>query len=58
MTKDIDFMAHVDETTPPEIMLKMLLAAQRDKLKTNEEISYLKANRFGKSSEKGSKNKT
>jgi len=55
MTKDIDFMAHVDETTPPEIMLKMLLAAQRDKLKTNEEISYLKANRFGKSSEKGSK---
>ena len=53
MTNDIDFMAHVAENTPPEIMLKMLLAAQRDKLKTMQEISYLKANRFGKSSEKG-----
>jgi hypothetical protein len=31
MDKDIDFMAHVDENTPPEVMLKMLLAAQRDK---------------------------
>jgi transposase len=55
MDKDIDFMAHVDENTPPETVFKMLLAAQRDKLKTNEEIAYLKAKRFGTSSEKRSK---
>jgi hypothetical protein len=40
MIKDIDFMAHVDENTPPEVMLKMLLAAQRYKLKTNEEKTF------------------
>jgi hypothetical protein len=41
MDKDIDFMAHVDENTPPETVFKMLLAAQRDKLKTNEEKNIL-----------------
>ena len=62
MIKDIDFMAHVDENTPPEVMLKMLLAAQRDKLKTNEEKNILadenallRKKLFGKSSEKRSK---
>jgi hypothetical protein len=28
MENDIDFMAHVDETTPPELVLKMLHAAR------------------------------
>jgi hypothetical protein len=36
MEKDIDFMAYVDETTPRELVFKMLLAAQRDKLKSLE----------------------
>jgi transposase len=62
MIKDIDFMAHVDENTPPETVFKMLLAAQRDKLKTNEEkniladeVALLRKKLFGKSSEKRSK---
>ncbi|MDP3640881.1 MAG: hypothetical protein Q8R43_00380 [Alphaproteobacteria bacterium] len=59
MENDIDFMAEVDDTTPPELMLKMLLAAQRDKLKSLEEKvllsnenALLKIKLFGRSSEK------
>jgi transposase len=62
MENDIDFMAYVDETTPPELVLKMLLAAQRDKLKSLEEKvllsnenALLKIKLFGKSSEKRQK---
>lgn len=64
MTNDIDFMAHVDEKTPPEKVLEMLFAAQRDKLKTNEEkifladeVAILRKKLFGKSSEKSAKRK-
>lgn len=64
MTKNIDFMAKVDETTPPEMLLKMILAAQRDKVKSledsirsAEEIAVLRKKLFGKSSEKRSKPK-
>lgn len=60
MEDDIDFMADVDDTTPPELVLKMLLAAQRDKLKSLEEKVFLsnenallKIKLFGRSSEKG-----
>ena len=69
MEKDIDFMAKVDETTAPELVLKMLLAAQRDKLKSFErdalylnrevllsnENALLKIKLFGPSSEKVTK---
>lgn len=71
MEKDIDFMAYVDETTPPERVFKMLLAAQRDKLKSLEEHvrlsntfallsnenALLKIKLFGRSSEKIKKQK-
>jgi transposase len=64
MEKDIDFMAYVDETTPPELVLKMLLAAQRDKLQSLEEKAFLsnenallKIKLFGRSSEKIKKQK-
>lgn len=64
MIDDIDFMAKVDETTPPELVFKMLLAAQRDKLKTMQEKiiladenALLRKKLFGKSSEKGGKKK-
>ena len=60
MITNIDFMAKVDETTPPERVLKMLFAAQRATLKTNEEKIFLadenailRKKLFGKSSEKG-----
>lgn len=36
MENDIDFMAHVDETTPPELVLKMLHAARRGYLDSIE----------------------
>lgn len=59
MEKDIDFMADVDISTPPELLLKMLYAAQRDKLKSLEReviltnhVALLKIKVFGKSSEK------
>jgi transposase len=64
MEKDIDFMAYVDETTPRELVFKMLLAAQRDKLKSLEEHvrlsnehALLKIKLFGRSSEKIKKQK-
>lgn len=64
-------MAYVDETTPPERVFKMLLAAQRDKLKSLEEHvrlsntfallsnenALLKIKLFGRSSEKIKKQK-
>ena len=59
MIKDIDFMARVDENTPPDIVFKMLLAAQRDKLTSLErevhlstEVAHLKVKLFAQSSEK------
>lgn len=66
MEKDIDFMAEVDESTSPELVFKMLLVAQRDKLKSlqresilsnqfallSNENALLKIKLFGKSSEK------
>lgn len=64
MEKDIDFMAYVDETTPPERVFKMLWAAQRDKLQSLEEHvrlsnepALLKIKLFGRSSEKIKKQK-
>jgi transposase len=64
MTKDIDFMAYADENTPPDIVLKMLHAAQRDKLTSLEreallstENAHLKVKLFGKSSERRKKPK-
>lgn len=64
MIEDIDFMAKVDENTPPDVVFKMLLAAQRDKLKSLErevrlsnENAYLKCIAFGRSSEKLKKHK-
>jgi transposase len=59
MENDIDFMAYVDETTPPERVLKMLHAARRGYLDSIEryaimsnEHALLKMKLFGKSSEK------
>ncbi|PIZ04906.1 MAG: IS66 family transposase [Gammaproteobacteria bacterium CG_4_10_14_0_8_um_filter_38_16] len=57
MITDIDFMAYVDENTPPATVLKMLFAAQRDKVRSAEEIANLRRKLFGKSSEKRSKAK-
>eukprot|EP01035_Chromulina_nebulosa_P057790 gene57790-79176_t len=57
-------MANVDANTPPDIVLKMLHAAQRDKLTSLEkhvsllnENALLKIKLFGKSSEKRKKPK-
>jgi transposase len=55
MEKDIDFMADVDDNTPPELVLKMLHAARRGFLNKLEEIALLKIKLFGKSSEKKAK---
>ena len=64
MIEEIDFMARVDENTPPDIVFKMLLAAQRDKLislerevRLSTEVAYLKVKVFGRSSEKTKKPK-
>ena len=64
MIEDIDFMAKVDENTPPDVVYKMLLAAQRDKLISLErevllsnEVAHLRIKMFGKSSEKMKKPK-
>lgn len=51
MQKDIDFMADVDETTAPELVLKMLHAARRGFLKQLEINALLNLKLFGKSSE-------
>lgn len=60
MENAIDFMAYVDETTPPELVLKMLHAARRGYLDSIEryavmsnENALLKIKLFGRSSEKG-----
>eukprot|EP01035_Chromulina_nebulosa_P037592 gene37592-50750_t len=52
-------MVRVDKNTPPDIVFKMLLAAQRDKLTSLErevhlstEVAHLKVKLFGQSSEK------
>ena len=59
MENDIDFMAYVDETTPPERVLKMLHAARRGYLDKIEQYALLsnqhvllKIKLFGRSSEK------
>ena len=64
MIKDIDFMADFDENTPPDIVLKMLHAAQRGFFALLEreallstEVAHLKVKLFGKSSEKRKKPK-
>ena len=64
MEKDIDFMAYVDKTTPPERVLKMLHAARRGYLDSIEryaimsnEHALLKIKLFGRSSEKIKKQK-
>jgi transposase len=55
MEKDIDFMADVDDNTPPELVLKMLHAARRGFLKQLEVNALLQIKLFGKSSEKRAK---
>ncbi len=64
MIEDIDFMADFDENTPPDILLKMLHAAQRRFFSSLEreallstENALLKIKLFGKSSEKCKKPK-
>ena len=62
MIEDIDFLADVDENTPPEVLFKMLLAARRGYFSSLERevilsntVAYLKCSVFGKSSEKRKK---
>lgn len=62
MIEDIDFMAEVDENTPPDVVYKMLLAARRGYLEKLEreallsnEVAYLKVKLFGSSCEKRKK---
>lgn len=62
MEKDIDFMAEIDESITLEHAIKMIYAAQRDKLTSLEreallsnENGLLKIQLYGKSSEKAQK---